>query len=580
MQLKIYLRHTQYLAFEADAGTGITVGDPIIYTGLNTATLKPVKGTVPSPEYQDFTDCVELENLTITWTAQRNDKGELDNTQLQRQKSASGTLQFEDRAYHFIKNWIVDHIAAPLNSIDVKIEHVGCGMYQEFVIKPTQLQWCDDGNCIYELNLQQKDEPYQCIQKTLIDDNWQGWFHKHTTKKHPRFVYCNEGRPIAIMVGMWYISTLLFLFMIQITGVILVIQAIVALIKDIVNIIIGIINGIIWLVGGNKIGKIKGGLGNTDWFDPTKVMKSFYTETSGCGYTHVAPLIRDYITNVCDKCGVKVDRASAPIFFAEYINIDTSAEREEGIKSRENPYYWATYLAPTTTKGYRRMKRLFGQKQSPIYYWNEANAPLLSLEQLLNQLKVLFNAEWRIQTDAKGQPTLYFWRKDWYYNGKILYNFRDGDDRLKILRGMCFSWNDNVLPTFISGLYGDDAMDSCGNLAKYYYNDKVSIANKVNSSLFAGEYAKNSEFSPAKFRQDGLDEDYLMDAVRVIMNTTITAPFIVDTITRLSIVPTLKEFDYALLMSDNNNSKPKVIIWDEKSGYDFAKAWRKNNVLH
>lgn len=571
MELRIYIRHTQYIAFEQDPVNGLQPGDPIIYTGLNTATLKPVPGTVPIKTWQDVTDCVaNIDQLSLTWTVERDNMGNLTSSKFNKPKSASGTLQFEDRAYTIIKEWIQQHIAAPLNAIDVKIEHVGCGVYSDLIIKPTQIEWCEDGTCLYDVTLQQKDESYHCIQKTLIDDNWQGWFHKHTTKKHPRFLYCNEGRPVGMLVGLWYISTILFLFMLQLTPVIWIIQGVVALIIEIVNVIIGLINGVIWFFGGNKIKKLNGGFGSTNFFNPVAIMKSFYVESSGCGFNHPAPLIRDFIQNVCDKCGVKVDSITAPIFFSQTLNIDTSAEREQGVKNRANPYYNACYLPPSIKRGYRRFKKLFGRDLNPVYYWNEGNDLLMSLEKFLDHIKGTFNAEWRLQSDANGQQTLYFWRKDWFTNGKILYDFTKEVDRNKILKGMCFSWNENEMPAYMSGLYADDAQDSAGNQAKRFMNDMVSIGSKTNNALFKGEYSKIQPLGATKFRQDGVSEDYLMDAVAMLYNASLTAPLIVDTITNLVISKVLKEFDYALLLSDDFNSLGKIIIWDETSGYDNA----------
>lgn len=561
MELRIYIRHTQYIAFEQDNINGLQVGDPIIYTGLNTATLKPIKGTVPQSQWLDVTDSVaNIDSLQLTWTVERDGMGNVTSNKFNKPKSASGTLQFEDKAYWFIRDWIQNHIAAPLNAIDVKIEHVGCGVYSDLIIKPSQIQWCEDGTCLYEVTLQQKDESYHCIQKTLIHDNWQGWFHTHTQKQHPRFLYCNEGRPIGWLVALWYISTILFIFMFSLTPIIWSIQVIINVIKT-------IIDAISWIFGGSpNFGD------NWTFFDPTKIMFSFYTESSGCGFNHPAPLIRDFITNVCDKCGVKVDAISAPIFFSETLNIDTSSEREQGIKTRSNPYFNACYLPPTINRGYRRFKHLFGKEKNPVYYWNEANAPILSLDMFLDEIKGVFNAEWRLQTDASGQPVLYFWRRDWFTNGKILYDFTKEEDRLKILKGMCFSWNENTLPAYINGLYSDDAKDSAGNQAKRFMNDMIGIGSKTNNVLFEGNLEKMQQVGATKFRLDGVDTDYLMSATNTLDNLSITAPLMVDAINNLIIKKTLQQFDYALLLSDDFNGLGKILIWDVESGTEDAFA--------
>lgn len=560
MELRIYIRHTQFIATEAEPTKGIAVGDPIRYTGQNTQTLSAIKGNVPMSDWLDVTDYVsDLEQFSITWTKQVDNLGNVTTNSLQTDRNASGTLTFTDVAYDIIRRWLLDDIGSPLNAIDVKIEDVGCGFYDELIIKPSQIRWCEDGECAFNINLQQKQEAYHCIQRTLIHDNWQGWFHKHTAKQHPRFAYCNAGGG-AMLIILWYLSFVLFIFMLQITPLVNSVILIIGTIKTIIDII------------GWIFGKKPDFSNNFNFFNPLAVMSSFYEESSGCGFNHVAPLIRDYIKNVCDKCDVNVNGFSAPLFFLEVINIDTSAEREQGIKPRHNPYYNATYLAPTLNRGFRRNKHLFSKEDNPIYYWNEGNAPLLSLEQFLDLIKGVFNADWRIQNDASGKPTLYFQRKDWFNKNGYLYDFTDEATRAKMISGVCYGWNEQTMPAFMSGIYNTDPMDSEGNLARRFMNDKVSIGSKTNNVLFSGELNKTLELGATKFRQDGVDRDYLMEAVRALRTISYTIPGIGDLIALISLVPTLRKFDYSLLMSDDTNGFGKIIIWDATSGYKDSMA--------
>lgn len=560
MELRIYIRHTQYKAFETDAAAGIAEGDNIVFVGQNTSTLKPVKGNVPKPNWIDVTDSVaNLDKLSITWTTNRDADGSSIGG-LNSQKSASGSLLFEDYGYHIIKDWLVNNMSAPLNSIDVKIEDVGCGIYNDFVIKAAQINWCENDICEFDITLQQRDETWHCIQKTLITDNWQGWF-QHTPangKKHPRFMYCNEARPSFLMIMLWWISTIIFTVIYLITPIVNTIIAIIGVIKTIIDVIK-------WIAGKDVDFK-----DNFKWFDPADIMKSFYTESSGCGFLHPAPLIRDYISNVCKKCGVEVDAISAPIFFSQKMRIDTSADRV--VRERDNPYYNACYMPASVVRGIRMYKHLFGEGENKTQFWKEANAPLFSLDMFLDEIKGIFNCEWRIG-NHNGKPTLYFWRKDWFTNGKMLYDFTKYEDRIKILSGVCYNWNDIKMPTYIRGVYNEDGGDRCGDEARKFMNDFVSINSRTNNFNFEGVLDKTSTMTGAtKFRLDGVSKDYIADGIQVIYNGAVLTPTI-PAILEESVIPTLKRFDYALLLSGDTASMAKILIWDGES-YEYARAIR------
>lgn len=564
--LKIYIRHTQYYAIENDPANGLQQGQNIVFAGTNTGNLRPVSGIVPSPNYRDVTEDVgNLNRLQLTWTSERDSSGNLTTNQLNPKRAASNSIEFEGASYLFIKKWLVDHVAAPLNAVDVRIEHIGCGTYEDFQIKSSQVRWCEDDQvCAFELTIQQKDPYYTCIQKTLIEDNHQGWFQRKPSggKKHPRFVYCNEIRPNMMMIMLWYISTVIFTLM-------YILALIINPIVRAVNIIIGIINAFKWLFGADPIKYV-------DPFRPGEYARSFYLESSGCGRMYPAPLIRDYIYNVCKKCGVEVDEVSAPIFFSKMMAIDTSSDRV--VRNRQNPYYNATYLAPTGVRGLRVFDHLFGSARDTTTFWMPENAPGLSLDMFLDQLKGVFNAEWRI-ANVNGRQTLYFWRKDWFTNGKYLYDFTKPNDRVKILQGVCFSWNDMKMPTFMRGIYNTDSMDSCGNEAKKYMNDTVPIGNKTNAPQFDGVMDKTSQFFGAtKFRLDGASRDYIADALQVTMNGAILNPTIPAILKEVATKVLTQYADYALLLSDECTALGKILIWDASSGHEYAKVIRTKKV--
>jgi hypothetical protein len=567
MELRISIRQTQYFAIETSPSQGLVQGQPIIYAGLNPATLHPVSGTVQFGNYFDVTeDVANLDKIQLTWTTDRDINGVSIAGAFKAKRTATNQLQIEGEAYRFIKQWLVEDVAAPLNTIDVRIEDTSCGVYEDWVIKPNQVSWCMGEICEFSVSLQQKDEPLQCIQNTIISDNWQGWFNEipDNGKKHPRFVYCNEVKPNGMMVTLWWLMSLVFTIVYLLTPVINTVIAI-------IGVILSIIDAISWLFGGSPDFE-----DNFPFFNPSDLTQSFFMESSGCGRLHPAPLIRDYINNVCQKCGIQVDAVTSPIFHSQTINIDLSSDQI--VRPRSNPYYNATYLNAPIKRGIRIFRGLFNNEPNTTDFFIPDNRPILALDQFLDEIKVLFNSEWRL-TSVNGQPTLYVWRKDWFTNGSPLYDFSEGtEDRLKIIQGICFNWLDKNQYAFMRGIYQDDASDRCGSEALGYMNDIISMGDKTNNPSYDGGLDKRANYGGTRFRLDGASDDYLANGMQVLLNGAAlnpTIPFIVMN----AIVPAVSDYaDYALLMSDESCSLPKIIIWDENSGYDFAKSVRTKSA--
>lgn len=210
MNLRIYIKQTQQFNLNQQQ---------VYYAGGNPQSLNVNLGTLPQPRqwpnfgsFIEVTDQVsDLYKLKLTWTEDKDLNGVSSPGEFQAKKSVSGSLTFEAGAYKLIKAWLINDVSAPLNSVDVKIEHAGCGFYEEYVIKPTDLKWCEDGDqlCNFDVTIKQKDPALSCIQRTLITDNHLGWFPDSATafksgKQHPRFSYCNEIRPNGILVLAWW----------------------------------------------------------------------------------------------------------------------------------------------------------------------------------------------------------------------------------------------------------------------------------------------------------------------------------------------------------------------------------------
>lgn len=563
--LRIYLRKLQL--YEKD-----NITQPIVYSGVNPQSIVATPGTIPNNNWIDFTDDVsDLYKLDLEFSEMFDRDGERAiGSGVQTRSSA--TLNFEGAAYEFINDWLRNDVAATLNGIEVKIEYKGCCYFTNWNIRHSQITWCEDNACNFTVNLQQTDPLYQCIETTLINDNWQGWFPEDSRvpaggKKHPRISYCNEIRPNGMLIVQWYLMTTIFATMSMAIGITLtIINPILALIQAIIS----VVNSL----GGNISS-------NLQPINPSDVLDGwaqYFLESGGCGREHPSPLIRDYISNVCDKCGVIVDDTTAPIFFSPTITLDTSTGQE----TFANPYYNTVWFNATQSRGIRRHRNLtpFGYGAlNTTDYWIPENAPNIALSDFLDLLADVYNAEWRI---VGGK--LYFNRKDFFKSKSPVYDFRDGaTDRNKLVKPICFDYNDIKYPAYVDGLYSLDAGDSCGNEGKPQMNGKsLSFADYENQPNFNGTLNKVVQIGATKFSLDGASTCYYYDALQVVANggfvTLLSVGFFMPWI-MVNWVQVLQAAaqgfedygDYALLMKDETATLPKLIVWDGES-YENAKA--------
>ncbi len=535
----------------------------------------PLPGSRRLPMYDKFIDVTDyasdLYKLKLTWTHERDNQGVSVPGAFNQKKAASGTITFEGQAYQYIKAWLVDDESASLNSFDVEIKHVGVGTYTDWSIKSTDLTWCEGEVCTFDVTLKQKDEALQCIRSTMIADNWQGWFGEDTEtpwsgKKHPRFSYCNEIRPNGMLITIWFLITqlmgVLMPFMILLATIINPIIVIIKGIVKLINLIVGFVNGL----GGNlnKIDEEK--FKTIEPKDIKDIFGHFFIESAGCGREHPAPLIRDYISNVCMKCKVNVTPDTAPIFFNPNITIETSDDRRQkfGAQTRPNPHYYACYLSATVDRGIRRYDKLNifkGVSENNTSWWLPGNAPILTLDLFLDELKTLYNAEWRVVNN-----TLYFKRKDFWIDEDQKFDFGEhGADRNLLLQGLCFEWDEVISPVASKGIYTADGADVCGNEAQSQMDGAVSYGvTDINPNL-QGLHDKTVPFGATKFRLDGASTDYVLDAMQQVINTTLITGSIWTTAMLDTVNGFFKQYaDYALLLKQETVTLPKVLIWNER----------------
>lgn len=558
-------------------------GVNIIYAGTNPLNLTPTPGSVDGTWY-DYTDYVEgLQDVQLEWTVEETDFGQAKVGEFAPIKGVSGALSFEREAYEFLKSHLIEDVAAPLNQVEVQITDTACGRYIGYVIKSTQLEWCEFNSlCVFNLTLKQIEDYTNCIERTIISDNWQGWFQPNPAggKKHPRFSYCIEKRPNWTIVLLWQLSVLLavvvsliYTVFYPILLVIWILETIVSGIVVVINFIIGIINTIIDFI--NTLGA---GLPNIDpipAYDPgpapvtpVEVFLNWATtmmEVSGCTREHPAPLIRDYILNVCNKCGVRVDASTADVFFAPII---TMTHSDNLLHTEPNPFYNACYLHATVKRGIRRFRKvtLFSGTTDPdtTTYYQTENAPVLSLDMFLNELNKVYNTQWLIQVDGTGTPWLWIKRKDYWRNQPPLYDFsQGGSDRSKIVEGICYEPQEIRLPASVSFLYSDDTADKCGVEAGDFYNgvQLVSFNNTTLNPIFKGTLDKLSGFGAARFNCDGATGNYLYDALQVVYSLQAINPFALVLGGELG-TQIERYANYKLLMQSHTMALPKILIWD------------------
>lgn len=587
MQLKLWIRQNPIVNL---------FNQQIYYDGTTPTNLQGVVGILPQarqwPSYNNFIDvtqdCSDLFKINLQWSEQKDNEGNTIPGSNQVKKGVAGTISITGESYRLIKKWLIDDISAPFNQVEVKIEDVGCGFYEGYVIKSSDLTYCESGFCQFDLNIKQRDQGLECIKKTVINDNWQGWFPDDGVplngKKHPRFSYCNEVRPNGTLILQLSIFASTFATNIVMTFLILIT----------INPILFILNAIENILGQNW--GIPGPLNLGDMFAGAAASM---LESSGCGREHPSILIRDYISNVCDKCGIGYDPITIPIFFGQTITIETSDQNRgnNGIITTQNPHFWATYFYAPAKRGIRRFGNLSLALLSPGFtnqntnqFWIPENAPNLALDQFLDQLKEHYNAEWRIRNGM-----LYFWRKDWFKDGAYLYDFSlNGADRNKILEGICFETNEVKQPATCYGLYQTDGADSneagggngngqMNGIVSFVNNSPNTLASALvdNNPSYEGTLDKTTGFGATKFRLDGASTDYLYDALQVCINAAV-ATFLTGIPGAMGALFSLygefrdliKQYaDYALLLRGETAALPKILIWDQVS-YLNASTYR------
>lgn len=399
-----------------------------------------VPGTVTDTEWHDFTnETIGLEKFSLSWDAVNSgssgDTTETNPEGSNYDKGISADLTFNDAAYEFIDAWLLDSPCGILNSIDVRITDRLCKkQYRIFEIKADNItERPDDAPCEVQVKLREADPVWHCVHKTFIWDNWQEWFQDNSAKEHPCFLTAVEPRPRLIASARMGLS---------IFGQ--TIPVVSAIFSENDNVFRRILN-----------------------------VDNFVD----------APLVRDIISNVCDKCGLAVDT----IFH-----------------DPENPYYNLCLYFPSNGSWHVNDA---DDVESPALWFHFENRWNITLAELLDKLKVVFKAEWYVTPNA----TLVFKAKTVFKNTAPILDFRSGNPRRWNLET---TFSGTKKPAYGRYQYTIDPSDLATQEIQNLYNDIVDYDGPTDNLMLEGNKSEILEFAATGFVRDGRARgDYMRDLI-------------------------------------------------------------------
>ncbi len=439
--------------------------------------------------------------------------------------SFTGDLTFTGSDFDYIKLKLIDDPNALDNKITLRMENNCCSVPQvyEFYLDYKTIKWCE-GECELTISAGEKslsNDQYTCLQNTLIWDDYAGF----KQRQHPRMSYCNELRPNWLGDLMIIIVLALYTAFLTMGPVLVVIAAVIV----VINFIIGINNQIIsalntLLPSGSEIDEVDpidiDGNPSTNAFQEfSNWIDSLLALGVGCGRKHPSPLVRDYAENVCTKCGVT--------FQSTILN------------NPSNEYYNLVYVNAPINKGV--------VEADNTTYWIDENKPILNGLQYFDQLKVPFNAKWRVKNNS-----VVFERRDFFIPTTPWVDLTN--NTVKIVSGPCWNWSSNTRPSYAELYYQKDAINWVGNEAVARWGEIVEWNANPYSSLQKGAYQPLMPFAACRFRDDGIDRDiYTFYETQPTINTLIL------------------RYKNSMIMNSHTSYLPMLIIWDGQSrGNAFA----------
>jgi hypothetical protein len=444
--------------------------------------------------------------------------------------SITGDMVFTGADYTYLYNKLVVDPNALDTKVVLKFVNDCCSQKQtyEFYLSSQTITWCENSCDITASALEKSiaEEQYTCFKNTLVWDNFNGFKNLN----HPRMSYCNELRPN------WMHDVLILLTIATWTSFLMFVPllATFALIVTFINALVPIINTII-----DAINALGGSVDNMDPIDldgdPTtnafeevqNYVNNLINQSFGCGRKHPSPLVRDYIQNVCNKCGVS---------FQSSIYNDPSSD-----------YYNAVYVNAPVHKG--------THEPDTTTYWIDENAPIMTGSMLLDDLKVMHVGKWEINNNI-----LVFEREDFFipktpWVDLTTFNVDDVS--------ICWNWSRKTRYSYANLRYQKDGINWVGGEAIARWSDIVEWNANPYSSLQKGAYEPLIPFAACRFRDDGIDRDVLTAYEDL---PTVGAIF--------------KKYKNSMLLNSHNCYTPMLIIWDPSSGVANATANKFTNIYY
>jgi len=433
-------------------------------------------------------------------------------------KSYSTELTFYDDGYNILKTALIDDPNGFINEVVAEIYDECCGnLVLTGVIRGDSIDWCEP-ECWITCQVVEKTPELNCIKSTLIADNSAPDFFLNRPQKKVR--YCVEMRPQFITEVLLVIYAILnlaiYAVLLPLSLVVVIIQSIGAAICNIVCLIpftdcsFGDCADGEWTNPEGAFSEISG------W------MQDFQNRLIQCQWYHPTALVRDYIENVCRKCGLT--------FQSSILNDPAS------------PYYNLLLFSALTQKGYKPADT------EPRLIVD--NVPIETLDTLMQRhLKPLFNARYWIKDGV-----LIFERRDYFQNtdtwidaDTMLNNGRILDNRI------CLSWIDEKKYAYGKYEYLKDGSDLLGNESAERYNTIVEWNDPPSEAQ--SEFMENiMQSGTSRFRDDkaGWEGTGFGGIINLFLGNA------------------LANSRNLLLMSQHTAFNYKFLIWDEFSGDENA----------
>jgi hypothetical protein len=452
----------------------------------------------------------------------------------------AGTLEFSGRAYQEIKAQLIDvpngrNVRLYVEIVDDCCELDGKPMRIFYgYLAYDSLKFCMD-ECKISADLKewtQESQIINCIKSTYIFDNTFGF----QQQQHPFVRYCGELRPNWLMQAFLIIGLIVHILLYALFPLIILISLWIISYNAIVRVVCLFVQSCIdalSITDNNNDGLI-------DWWQT--VISDWDNYVSGCFRGHPAPFVRDYLLNVCRKCGLVL---KSTLFNQPTIQGNESWNPIGLNQGDSNPYFRAMWLYAPVRHG------------EPDYVtWIDDNKPLLTLDKFLNELKKIFDADYRIVGNE-----LRIERRDYFIQSTAWIDMSDPSQFPQEFFSLCVDNNNENNPAWGRFEPQKDAVDWVGNEAFLRTAEIVNwdVPAGANQNLI-GEKTFLVPFSPVRARTDGIDED-ILDKWRMFWDGIGIGDLLVKS-----------DYDFTILLPLDMTSTPKVLIWDGESAITNAKV--------